>query len=485
MEDFIEDPTETSAQILFNFIINEDKGKVVHKKGKKKKESKTFLGIESPTPIPDLHLLDLKIAAKYEEDRLYLNNDNIYKYLRRGDCLTYNTKTGQKGIGRIGLIKFFDYRKHYSHDLRREENRVLEKVKESKLPLSVYITEKANGENFQVSFNTTYDCWIIGSKNVTIACRDEKDIEFYTNAHNLKRKNFTPLIEEFMSEKNLEMARYEYVLDFAKTWFILLNKLFKTKEELEEFKKVIANHSFIGESVGDKTHQHIKIYEKRDIIFYGIVNHLTYDSEICLPLSQSFEIFKKFGFTSVPFEKSENFQNFQELKAYLDKKYNEILIKTIKESGEGSVIYIVENGENDTEKIISLAKLKTFEYRFFRKIREKIKILLERYRKHPKNLSLGDLKNKLKEESENLAENYQKEVNLENCLKFSNFVFDYVIKYDNQKNYSDVFAEYIHILKFHFEQIEEKKAKEEKIDIDEEYQKIKEELDKKFVEIKK
>ena len=485
MEDFIEDPTETSAQILYNFIINENKGKVVHKKGKKKKDSKTFLGIESPTPIQDLHLLDLKIAAKYEEDRLYLNNDNIYKYLRRGDCLTYNTKTGQKGIGRIGLIKFFDYRKHYSHDLKREENRVLGNVKESKLPLSVYLTEKANGENFQVSFNTTYDCWIIGSKTVTIACKDEKDIEFYKNENNLKRKNFTPLIQEFMSEKNLEMGRYEYVLDFAKTWFALLKKLFKTKEDLEEFKKVIANHSFIGESVGDKTHQHIKIYEERDIIFYGIVNHLTYDSEICLPLSQSFEIFKKFGFTSVPIERSENFKNFQELKAYLDKKYNEILLKSIKESGEGNVIYIVENGENNTEKIISLAKLKTFEYRFFRKIREKIKILLERYRKHPKNLSLGDLKATLRKESEELAENYQKEVNLENCIKFSDFVFNYVINYDNQNNYFDVFAEFIHTLKFCFDQIEEKKVKEEKIDMDEEYKKIKEDWNKKFIEIQK
>ena len=488
MEDIIdEDPTENSAEILYNYIVNEDKGKYQHKKGKHKKDSKIFIGIESPTPIPNLHLLDIKLASKHEEDKYYLKNDNVYKYLRRGNCLTYNIETGKKGIGRIGLIKFFDYRKNFSSNLD-EERRVLEKVKESEMPLSVYLTEKANGENFQVSFNPIYNCWIIGSKNVTIACRDKKDIEFYTNQDNFKSKNFTPLIKDFIRGNNtFERRRYEYVLDFGKTWFEILDKLFKTSEDLEEFKKVIANHSFIGENVGDKTHQHIKVYNEKDIIFYSIVNHLTYDSEICLPLSKSFEIFKKFGFTSVPIDKSEIFKNFDELKPYLDKKYDEILLKTIKESGEGNVIYFVENDKNGDEKIISVAKLKTFEYRFYRKIREKIKIILERYRKHPKNLSLGDLKRILKKESEELAENYQKELDFENYIKFSDFVFNYVIKYDNQRDYFDVFAEFIHILKSFFNKIKEKEKGEnvDKEEIDKEYQNIKETLDKKFMDIEK
>ena len=285
-----------------------------------------------------------------------------------------------------------------------------------------------------------------------------------------------------MSEKVIEKRRYEYVLNFGKTWFEILNKLFQTEEELEEFKKVIANHSFIGENVGDKIHQHIKVYNEKDIIFYAIVNHLTYDTEICLPLSKSFEIFKKYGFSSVPFEKSENYKNFDELEIYLDKKYDEILLKTIKESGEGNVIYFCENGENGVENIISLAKLKTFEYRFYRKIREKIKVILERYRKHPKNLSLGDLKRNLEKESEEIAENYQKELNFDNYIKFSDFVFDYVIKYDNQTDYFDVFAEFIHILKSFFNEIEEKKNKEK---IDDYYKKINETLDKKYMGIDK
>ena len=261
MEDDIpEDPTQNSAEILFNFIVNEDKGKTEYKKGKNKSQSRPFLGIESLTPIENLHLLDLKLTLKYEEDKLYLKDDKIYKFLRRGNCLTYNTLTNKVGIARIGLIKFFDYRKDYTH-LPNEERRVLEKVKETKLPLSVYITEKANGENFQVSFNPFYNCWIIGIKTVTIACRDMKDIEYYSNQENFRIKNFKPVIKEFITSKNLLIQkRNEYVLDFARKWFKILEKIFKTEEELNEFKKVISCHTFIGENVGDKIHQHIKVY---------------------------------------------------------------------------------------------------------------------------------------------------------------------------------------------------------------------------------
>ena len=129
--------------------------------------------------------------------------------------------------------------------------------------------------------------------------------------------------------------------------------------------------------------------------------------------------------------------------------------------------------------------MKTFEYRFYRKIREKIKILLERYRKHPKNLSLGDLKVSLKKESEEIAENFQKELNFDKYIQFSDFVFNYAIKYDNQMDYFDIFAGFIHILNFYFNKMEEKKEKEEKLDIDEDYKKIKEALDQKFIGIEK
>ena len=177
-----------------------------------------------------------------------------------------------------------------------------------------------------------------------------------------------------MSEKNLEMGRYEYVLDFAKTWFVLLKKLFKTKEDLEEFKKVIANHSFIGESVGDKTHQHIKIYEERDIIFYGIVNNQKLLSENCLSLSKSFELFKKFNLSYTEISPSPKFNTLEELFAYMNEQYDVVFDKSLQESGEGNVVYF-SCDKNGDESIKGLAKLKTFDYRYLRKVREKLKTI--------------------------------------------------------------------------------------------------------------
>jgi len=99
-------------------------------------------------------------------------------------------------------------------------------------------------------------------------------------------------------------------------------------------------------------------------------------------------------------------------------------------------------------------------------------------------LSLPDLIKNLRKESEELAENYEEELHLENYMKFAEFVFDYIIKYDNQKNYFDVFAEFIHIMKYCFNKYEEKKD-DEKESIDDAYKKIKEGLDKKFAGIEK
>ena len=51
--------------------------------------------------------------------------------------------------------------------------------------------------------------------------------------------------------------------------------------------------------------------------------------------------------------------------------YKDTAQKSVDEEGEGAVIYLV--GE---EKVFSLCKLKTLEYRLFRKLREKLKGLL-------------------------------------------------------------------------------------------------------------
>jgi hypothetical protein len=47
---------------------------------------------------------------------------------------------------------------------------------------------------------------------------------------------------------------------------------------------------------------------------------------------------------------------------------------SIKQDEEGSVLYFVKKSKyNGEERVVSLAKLKTLEYRLFRKMREKLR----------------------------------------------------------------------------------------------------------------
>ena len=434
MEKYI-NPTERVANKLYDYIKNTDKGKEKskgsYKKGKKVemshlKKKKMFQYNNYNSPINNLELIDIKIAIRYGEDDIYCNDDDVFNNIRRGDCLTYNKETKKYGIGRIGLIKFFDYKKKYNENEISLEKRVLDKVKQSNLPLIAYLTEKANGENFQVSFNNEFQCWIIGSKNVSLAARDEKDLDYYN--------------------KNNENNRYNFTLNFAKIWFELLNN--NIKDKIEEFKKEMGDHTFIGENVGDLLYQHIKTYNKRDVIFYGIVNNSMYDNEICLPLNKSFKIFKKYNLSYVPNEVSPIYDNFSKLKIYLDEKYDEILLRNLENGGEGCVVYIAEVDENGNENVLTLGKLKTFEYRFYRKIREKCKQLRYKNKK-----STNYLKNSLRKESEEIIEHLKDKINFDDYMNFGDFIIDYN-EFDN-RDFSNVFANFIDEMKKMYEKKEE------------------------------
>lgn len=57
----------------------------------------------------------------------------------------------------------------------------------------------------------------------------------------------------------------------------------------------------------------------------------------------------------------------------------------MKEGGEGSVLY-VSGIEGEEEKNLLICKVKTIEYRIYRKLREKLKIYLQKYNKNYENL---------------------------------------------------------------------------------------------------
>ena len=427
-----------------------------------KKKKKGYLKLKdllikfnkAPTPIKDVELIDIKLGSKIKEDDIFLHEDFIAEYIRRGESLFYNKSENTYDYARIGLPKFFDYKKKYEEtesDKKLKERvlgQILKIAGQSKNPENLkfyaYLTTKVNGENFQVSYNTKYDCWIIASKNVSLAIRNKEDLEFYKKEENFKgyfnddesgKKAIISEKEKKMQEKKAKkeekkkkkkerlerrkkgkeedkkeedeneeeekeekneikeeekekdkkdtakkkniLERYTFAIDFAETWLkIVQEKIINNtnKDLINEFKKELGNCTLIGESVGDKKREHILVYKERDIIFYGIVNNNKLLSQKCLPLSESFNLFKKYNLSYTEYAPSQKYNTLEELFNYINEQFDVIFDKSLQESGEGNVVYFSCDIDGK-ESIQGLGKLKTFEYRFFRKIREKCKAI--------------------------------------------------------------------------------------------------------------
>ena len=508
-----------------------------------------------------------------KEDDVFLENDFISEHIRRGESLFYNKEEKVYDYARIGLPKFFDYQKSYK-DTEKEKylkQRVLGKLMEVEnkggdVKYYAYLTTKVNGENIQVTYNTKYDCWVIASKNVSVAIRNKEDIEFYKNEKNFegylnennnnkimnekekkkeenkekkkeKKKKKQERIErrkkgkndadenenedeEEQSENKINneeekndnkkednkakknaLERFTFAIEFAEAWLNLLDERIiknENKNLINEFKNELGNHTLIGESVGDKKREHILVYNKRDIIFYGIVNNNKLLSQYCLPLSNSFNLFKKYNLSYTEISPSQKFNNLEELYTYMNEQYNIIFDKSLQESGEGNVVYFTCD-INGVESVKGLGKLKTFEYRYLRKVREKckgvppqisrakiekdIKRLFDSKKKKKKNKKeinkeeeekeiirfnkkidneikelneerdkkINNLSFKLKKESKELLNEVPEskystdKVLLKDYFNFGDYLINYRAKDDT--NYFDVFASFIEIMK--------------------------------------
>jgi len=66
----------------------------------------------------------------------------------------------------------------------------------------------------------------------------------------------------------------------------------------------------------------------------------------------------------------------------LCKVFKDVAKSEIAKDEEGNVLYFIERNPNDESKVLSLAKLKTLEYRLFRKMREKLRNYYAQERKN-------------------------------------------------------------------------------------------------------
>ena len=195
------------------------------------------------------------------------------------------------------------------------------------------------------------------------------------------------------------------------------------QDTITELKQFINGKTMVAEYCGNQAFQHLVKYTKIDLIFYAIVENLSGFTTI--DPFEAFEAFKKFGLTHVSYKSYGDFKDFKELNKQIGKLYADVSKASIDDEEEGAVLYMVEKFK-DTKKrsrTLTLCKLKTLEYRLFRKMREKLKNL---YRKNAprKNKIIS----KFKGESNQLLRCFKAAKELSYYSAILRFSMDFVIK---------------------------------------------------------
>jgi len=328
--------------------------------------------------LREISLFDFSLILKGDqEDRLYIKDSFLRNNVRRGNTIiqivdneTDELKT--TFLARKGLKKFFDIREEYlERDFSEDKiekssffspsehfklnKLIFQGVRESLQEgqeIEVFKLLKANGENCQISWIDATQAWLIASKNVSLLARNIEDISEYTK------------------------DRFYYAKLIGKTWFNILEKIARKGVDIAALKGLLKKHSIIGEYVGNPDCEHLVQYREVDILFFAIVNNQS--EEECLPPLESFKIFGKFQLNTVRIEDIGTFKEMDSMNQALRLIFAKITSADIELEQEGSVLYFFNT---KTKKVLSLGKIKTLEYRIFRKLREKLRNFVQYYEK--------------------------------------------------------------------------------------------------------
>lgn len=138
----------------------------------------------------------------------------------------------------------------------------------------LYESQKANGENVQISYFAPKQAWIISSKNIAIIARTREDIETFTE------------------------SRYQYSKLMAQSWFDILEK--SGDKKTEAMKEFFSKYTLVGEYTGNPEYQHLVKYESLKMIFFAIVENG--GSIDAIPPKEGFNKIKEFGLDCVEYK---------------------------------------------------------------------------------------------------------------------------------------------------------------------------------------
>jgi hypothetical protein len=317
------------------------------------------------------------------ESEIYALHPTLFRNVRRGNTfLKVYDKVDPNlfkysMIARKGLRKFFDLKLRYLLDDKSFKHMYNWKNKNTKCRKEAYVesntrnyifapiveqleeengqvelikTLKVNGENAQISWLEKEGLWWICSKSVSILAKNITDVEYYETE---------------------EESRYTYAVAIAKAWFNVLRELKLNKVSIADMKKKLEGKTLVGEYVGNSIYQHLVMYPKETIVFYAITENDSIDNNCMLP-EEIYNFFNEFKLDWVPYERIGVFDNIIDLSNALEHEYHVVASSKMKFEEEGAVVYAIGRGTKN-DKVLSVLKLKTLEYRIFRKLREKLR----------------------------------------------------------------------------------------------------------------
>lgn len=385
-------------------------------------------------------VIDISLTSKgRDEENEYLKNFLFMKNISRGNTLLLKkgniNKTDshdnenpsfqlESMIIRRGMRKFLDLdiefvshidNKHIRLDHLKDEKKLLSRkiifspifncLRQGKM-IKVHKMVKANGENAQISYCNQLKSWVICSKNVTILARSVNDLYVYSSRR-----------------------RYEHAHAIGICWFEILEG--QSKERVNQLKEYLNDYTFIGEYIGNQYYQHLVRYTQHTILFYSIISKEDLE-KICVPIEKAIEVYYSFGLSMVSIESIGIFKDWTDLSRSLESLYRRISESSIVDEEEGSVIYLSscksmresvednEKKEEDEEEVLSLCKLKTLEYRVYRKLREKLTNHIIRNKDDRFKI------NQFFDEVRNLISDYTLPMPLDFYYKFAETAFDFI-----------------------------------------------------------
>ena len=212
--------------------------------------------------------------------------------------------------------------------------------------ISVTKLQKANGENVQVSYHAATGQWVLCSKNVSIlaSCASELELPQWAD------------------------RRYRFARQIGALWFVQMTALEESSRKT--LKETLASATLIGEMVGGSGAHLVQYGQDRKLQWFAVVPHD--GDEACWLPSQSQSFFQRMGLPTVDFGNEKVYRTSTDLLDALGQMVLTVEKASLAEAGEGYVIYL--SGQvGQANAVISMAKLKTAEYRLLRRMRDKAK----------------------------------------------------------------------------------------------------------------